>query len=143
MGVEKGHKKSPWHNNHLPYIVKERTYLLGSTPCVHASRPRSLDFFSRWCPSGASNFRPDMAAQSAKLHEIVSLIRIVCLIRLQGCQGCQKIGKTKLKTTLVSWSTKIQPKLNEIKKTFRKQSFFDIFCSILTVLTVSSNLAES
>ena len=33
-------------------------------------------FFPRWCPSGASNFRPDMAAQCAKLHKIVSLIRI-------------------------------------------------------------------
>ena len=36
------------------------------------------------------------------------------LKRPQGCQGCQKIGKTKLKTILVSWSTKIQPKLNKI-----------------------------
>ena len=48
-------------------------------------------------------------------------------------QGCQKIGKTKLKTTLVSWSPKIQPKLNKIQKTFRKQGFFDNFCSILMV----------
>ena len=32
----------------------------------------------------------------------------------QGYQGCQKIRKTKLKTTLVSWSTKIQLKLNKI-----------------------------
>ena len=55
------------------------------------------------------------------------------LTRPQGCQGCQKIWKTKLKTTLVSWSAKIQPKLNEIGKTFRKQGFFDNFCSILTV----------
>ena len=55
------------------------------------------------------------------------------LTRPQGCQGCQKIWKTKLKTTLVSWSAKIQPKLNKIQKTFRKQGFFDNFCSILTV----------
>ena len=46
-------------------------------------------------------------------------------------QGCQKIQKTKLKTTLVSWSAKIQPKLNKIQKTFGKQGFFDIFSSIL------------
>ena len=45
----------------------------------------------------------------------------------QKCQRCQKIQKTKLKTT------KIQPKLNKIWKTFRKQGFFDIFCSILMV----------
>ena len=50
----------------------------------------------------------------------------------QGCQGCQKIWKTQLKTTLVSWNNKIQPKLNKIQKTFRKQGFFDNFCSILT-----------
>ena len=47
--------------------------------------------------------------------------------------GCQKIRKTKLKTTLVSWRAKIQPKLNKIQKTFRKQGFFDNFCSILMV----------
>ena len=69
---ERPQKKSPWHNNHLPYIVKERTYLLGSTPCVRVGHGASI-FFSRWCPSGASNFRPDMAAQCAKLHKTVSL----------------------------------------------------------------------
>ena len=45
-----------------------------------------------------------------------------------GCQGCQKIRKT-----LVSWIAMIQQKMNKIWKTFRKQSFLDIFCSILTV----------
>ena len=55
------------------------------------------------------------------------------LICSQGCQWCQKTWKTKLKTTLVSWSAKIQPKLNKIWKTFRKQGFFDNFCSFLTV----------
>ena len=55
------------------------------------------------------------------------------LTRPQGCQGCQKIRKTKLKTTLMSWSAKIQPKLKKIQKTFRKQGFFDNFCSILRV----------
>ena len=54
----------------------------------------------------------------------------------QGCQGCQKICKTKLKTTLVSWSARMQSKLNKIQKTFRKQDFFDSFCSILTVLVI-------
>ena len=51
----------------------------------------------------------------------------------QVCLGCQKIGKTKLKTTLVSWSAKIWPKFNKIQKTFRKQGFVDNFCSILMV----------
>ena len=46
----------------------------------------------------------------------------------QGCQGCQKIQNTKLKTTLVSWSAKIWPNLNKVWKTFRKQGFFDNFC---------------
>ena len=54
------------------------------------------------------------------------------LTRPQRCQGCQKIRKTKLKTTLVSWSAIIQPKLNKFWKPFRKQGFFDNFCSILT-----------
>ena len=32
----------------------------------------------------------------------------------QRCQGCQTIWMTKLKTTLESWSVKIEPKLNKI-----------------------------
>ena len=40
---------------------------------------------------------------------------------------------TKLKTSLVIWNAKIQSKLNEIQKTFRKQGLIDIFFSILTV----------
>ena len=61
------------------------------------------------------------------------------LTSLQGCQGCQKIRTTKLKTTLVSWSAK----LNNIKKTFRKQGFFDNFCSILMVFHSFCNFDES
>ena len=52
---------------------------------------------------------------------------------VQGCQGCQKIQKTQVKPTLASWSAKIQPKFYRIQKTFRKQGFFDNFCSILMV----------
>ena len=33
----------------------------------------------------------------------------------------------------MSWSAKIVPKLNKIWKTFRKQGFFDNFCSFLMV----------
>ena len=50
-----------------------------------------------------------------------------------GVPGVPKIRKTKLKTTLVSWSAKIQLELNKIQKTFRKQGVSDNFCSILTV----------
>ena len=49
-------------------------------------------------------------------------------------QGCQKIWKTKLKTTLISWRAKIWPELNKIrKKTFRKQGFFDNFSQYLNL----------
>ena len=41
------------------------------------------------------------------------------LTRPQGCQGCQKIRMTKLKSTLVSWSAKIQPKLKKLWKTVK------------------------
>ena len=47
--------------------------------------------------------------------------------------GWQKICKTKLKTTLVTWITKIQPELNKIWKASRKQGFFEHFCSNLMV----------
>ena len=83
---------------------------------------------------------PDGAAvqkyQKTNLKTMISQI-------LTRCQWCQKIQKTKLKTTLMSWSAKIQPKSNKIRKTFRKQGFFDNLCSILTVFTVSLILAES
>jgi hypothetical protein len=65
------------------------------------------------------------------------------LTRPQGWRGCQKIRKTKLKTTLMSWSAKIQPKLNKIRKAFRKQGFFDNFVQFWQYFTVSSILAES
>ena len=34
----------------------------------------------------------------------------------QGCQGCQKIRTPKLKSTLVSWSANILPKLSKTVK---------------------------
>ncbi len=63
------------------------------------------------------------------------------LTRPQGCQGCQKIQNTKLKTTLMSWSAKIQAKLNIIRKTFRKQGFFNNFDSISQFLQFWLNLS--
>jgi len=53
------------------------------------------------------------------------------LTRPQGPQGCKKIWRTKLKTTLMSWSNKIQAKLNKMQKTFRKQGFFDKFSKVI------------
>ena len=41
------------------------------------------------------------------------------LTRPQGCQGCQKIRTTKLKSTLVSWSAKIQPNLKKVWNTVK------------------------
>ena len=34
----------------------------------------------------------------------------------RGCHGCQKIRMTKRKSTLMSWSAKIQPKLKKLLK---------------------------
>ena len=46
------------------------------------------------------------------------------LTRHQRCQGCQKIWTTKLKSTLVSWSAKIQPKLKKLWKTIKIEQKF-------------------
>ena len=54
-------------------------------------------------------------------------------IKKQKIKGVSKIRNTKLKKTIVSWSAKIQLKLNKIWKTFRKQGFSDNFCSIWMV----------
>ena len=49
-----------------------------------------------------------------------------------GCQGCQKIRTTKLKSTLVSWSTKIQPKLKKLWKTIKiEQNFSEGFSNVV------------
>ena len=101
--LRKATKKSPWHNNHLPYIVKERTYLLGSTPCVRVGHGASI-FFPRWCPSGASNFRPDMAAQCAKLHKIVSLIRI----SIKDSRNCNYLRKYFRKNILCVYAMELE-----------------------------------
>ena len=56
------------------------------------------------------------------------------LTRPQGCQGCQKIRTTKLKSTLLSWSAKIQPKLKKLwntvkieQKLSKKPCFLKVF----------------
>ena len=62
----------------------------------------------------------------------------------QGVARVSKIQKTKWKTTLVSWSAKIQPKLNDIsKKPLSKQvCFLTIFVKFWHVcFAVSSILA--
>ena len=58
----------------------------------------------------------------------------------QGCQGNQKIQTTKLKSTLVSWSAKIQPKLKELWKTAKieqklskKHWFLKVFCILFNL----------
>ena len=53
----------------------------------------------------------------------------------QGCQGCQKIRMTKLKSTLVSWSAKIQPKLKKLWKTIaQKLSEKPCFLKVFQIL---------
>ena len=59
-----------------------------------------------WCLSSTSS-------QWSKWPKFVSL-HYWCTLRLL-CQGCQKIWTTNLKSTLVSWRAKIQPKLKKLK----------------------------
>ena len=53
------------------------------------------------------------------------------LMRFRGSLSCQKIRKTKLKTTLMSLSAKIQPKLKKTLKTppkrIKKSSKIPVF----------------
>ena len=62
------------------------------------------------------------------------------LTRPQECQGCQKIQTTKLKSTLVSWSTKIQPKLNRLWKTVKIEQKLSKKLSFLKVFQILFNL---
>ena len=64
------------------------------------------------------------------------------LTRPQGCQGCQKIRTTKLKSTLVSWSTKIQSKLKKLWKTIKiEQKLLKKYC-FLKVFWFFFNLGQ-
>ena len=58
----------------------------------------------------------------------------------QGCQGCQIIQTTKLKSTLVSWSAKIQPKLKKLWKTVKIEQKLSKKPCFLKVFPISFNL---
>ena len=58
----------------------------------------------------------------------------------QGCQGCQKIWTTKLKSTLLSWSSKIQPKFKKLWKTIKIEQKLSNKPCFLKVLQISFNL---
>ena len=62
------------------------------------------------------------------------------LMRPQGCQGCQNIRTTKLKSTLVSWSAKIQPKLKKLWKTVKIEQKLSKKPCFLKVFPISFNL---
>ena len=50
--------------------------------------------------------------------------------RPQEHQGCQKKRHYPLNKLMEAWCTKIEPKLNKIQKTVRKQAFPPIFFSV-------------
>ena len=62
------------------------------------------------------------------------------LTRPQGCQGCQKIWTTKLKSTLVSWNAKIQPKLKKLWKTIKIEQKLSKKPCFLKVFRILFNL---
>ena len=64
------------------------------------------------------------------------------LTRPQGCQGCQKIWTTKLKSTLVSWSAKIQPKLKKLWKTVKIEQKLSKKPCFLKVFQILFNLGR-
>ena len=51
-------------------------------------------------------------------------------------QWCQKMRQDPLNMPVEVWCAKIAPKLKNIRKSLRKQGFFDIFSSILMVFEV-------
>ena len=55
------------------------------------------------------------------------------LSQLQGWPGWEKNGTMLRYLHLVVFCAKIEPKIEKIRKTIRKQGFFDDFLSILTV----------
>ena len=59
---------------------------------------------------------------------------------LTCCQGCQKIQTTKLKSTLVSWRAKIQPKLKKLWKTVKIEEKLSKKPCFLKVFRILFNL---
>ncbi len=64
------------------------------------------------------------------------------LTRPQGSQGCQKMRQDPLNMPVEVWCAKIAPKLKNIQKSLRKQGFFDICFSILTIFEVCAFLGQ-
>ena len=64
-------------------------------------------------------------------------------VRPQGTQGCQTMRQDPLNTPFEVWCAKIVPKLKNIWKSPRKQGFFFICFSILTIFGVCAFFGQS
>ena len=67
------------------------------------------------------------------LKRLIKVVITPLLSQLQGWPGWQKNGTMLRYLHLVVFCAKIEPKIEKIQKTIRKQGFFDDFLSILTV----------
>jgi hypothetical protein len=76
------------------------------------------------------------------LKKLIKVVIAPLLSQLQGWPGWQKNGTMLRYLHLVFFCAKIEPKMEKIRKTVRKQVFFDDFLSILTVFEVYSILAQ-
>ena len=64
------------------------------------------------------------------------------LTRPQGPQGCQKMRHHPLNKLMEVWCANIEPKLQKVWKTVRKQAFLTIFFQFWRFFKVSSILAQ-
>ena len=64
------------------------------------------------------------------------------LTRPQGCHGCQNIQMTKLKSTLLSWTAKIQPKMKKLWKTIKIEQKLSKKPCFLKVFWILFNLGQ-
>jgi hypothetical protein len=91
---------------------------------------RKLLYFVNWCSYWIS-WKKCHHSEISKTNTKTLIYTL--WIRPQGFLGCQKMCLGPLNTPFEVWSANIAPKLKNIRNTLRKQGFFDIIFSILTI----------
>ena len=98
----------------LVYSLLDKIWISG-TALIYSNKKNSQFL----CPKG-KNCKPVEIKLLLFVGHMVILGRTLILRYIQSLTS-------KLNSTLLSWSTKIQPKLNEIRKSFRKEAFLMSF----------------
>ena len=106
---------------------------------IHVKPIKVISGFSLRIMKISARWRCHTEKSKTNIKKLISPL----LTRPQGSQGCQKMRQDPLNMPFEVWCAKIAPNLKNIWKSLRKQGFFDIFFSILTIFEVCAFLGQS